>query len=59
MQSFQMMKTTVTTVLLQKFTPPSKIIFCRMKEWTEWAMKLKKGYLKECTLKMEVVDSDN
>ena len=30
-----------------------QIISCKLKEWTEWAMKLKKGILKEWTLKLK------
>ena len=28
-------------------------IFCKLKEWTEWAMKMKKGILKEFNLKLK------
>ena len=30
-----------------------KTIFRKLKEWTEWEMKLKKGKLKEWTLKLK------
>ena len=33
--------------------PPPKTIFWRLKEWTEWEMKLKKGNLKYWTLKLK------
>ena len=52
MQSCQMMKTTMKAALFQTLTPP-KTIFCKLKEWTEWAMKLKKDKLKEWTLKLK------
>ena len=45
MQSCQMMKITMTTALLHTLTPPQTIV-CKLKEWTEWEMKLKKGKLK-------------
>ena len=32
---------------------PPQTIFRKLKEWTEWAMKLKKGKLKEWTLKLK------
>ena len=42
----------MTRELLQTLTPP-KNKFHKMKEWTEWAMKLKKVKFKECTLKLK------
>ena len=38
------------TALLQTLTPP-QTIFWKLKEWTEWEMKLKKGKLKEWNTK--------
>ena len=46
MKSRQMTKTMMKIALLQKFTPP-KTIFCKLKEWIEWAMKIKKVKLNE------------
>ena len=46
-----MIKTTMKTALLQTLTP-QKILW-KPKKWTEWAMKLKKGKLKELTLKLK------
>ena len=48
MQSCQIIKTTMKTSLLQTLTPP-KTIFWKLKECTEWEIKLKKGKLKEWT----------
>ena len=45
------MKTTMMTTLLQILTPQT--ILWKFKEWTEWAMKLKKEKLKEWTLKLK------
>ena len=33
--------------------PPKQTNFWKLKKWTEWAMKLKKGKLKDWTLKMK------
>ena len=52
MQSCQMMKTTMTTSLLHTLTPPKTIVW-KLKEWTEWEMKLKKGKFKEWTMKLK------
>ena len=32
---------------------PPQTIFWKLKEWTEWAMKLKEGRLEEWTLKLK------
>ena len=54
MQSCQIMKTTMTTALLHTLNPsPPKTIICKLKVRIEWAMKMKKGKLKEWTLKLK------
>ena len=35
------------------YPPPPQTILWKLKEWTEWEMKLKKGRLKEWNLKMK------
>ena len=42
----------MTIALLQILTPPQTIL-CKLKEWTEWSMKLKKVKMKEWTLKLK------
>ena len=42
----------MTKALLQTLTPPQTISW-KLKEWTEWAIKLKKGKLKEWNLKLK------
>ena len=32
---------------------PLQTVLCKLKEWTEWAIKLKKGKLKEWNLKLK------
>ena len=39
-------------ILASEIDPPKKI-FWKLKEWIEWAMKLKKGKLKEWDLKLK------
>ena len=43
---------TMTTALIQILIPPKKM-FWKLKEWTEWEIKLKKGKLKEWTLNLK------
>ena len=45
-------KKTMTTALIQTLTP-HQTIFWKLKEGIEWAMKLKKGKLKEWNLKLK------
>ena len=42
----------MTTAFINELTLPQTILW-NLKEWTEWAMKLKKGQLKEWTLKLK------
>ena len=42
----------MTIALLQKLISP-QTIFWKLMEWTEWAIKLKKGKLKEWNLKLK------
>ena len=39
--------------LASEIDPPPQNIFWKLKEWTEWTMKLKKGKLEEWTLKLK------
>ena len=48
-----MIKTTTTSELLQTLTPHSLTILFKLKEWIEWAMKLKKVKFKEWNLKLK------
>ena len=40
-------------ILASDIDPYPQTIFWKLKECTEWAMKLNKGKFKECTLKMQ------
>ena len=46
-------ESTPSIYLASDIDPPPKTIFWKLKEWIEWAMKLKKVKLKEWTLKLK------